>query len=633
MNTASIFISHASGDNVFCHKLFGFLKQELPNSDIFYDENELTAGDEWIRRIQHEVLNRPLFIVVLSPHSVVAEWVREETNLALSRSIVDKVNRRIIPIKIANCDIDLLAPLLTTRQIIDLSDDAPESHWEDLVCIVRGEVSDRTLAVDTFHLADMERVLEQTAQVHQAFEAKQLRTVVRLGHHAVKLPGNERDATLWGELGIALVRVGEANEGMHALDKALGINRYRSDLWRAKAQALVASDDLDGAIIAWDMALVMTRQLTDKLTIFEDIYDALTQAKRWLQVLEMIEEVLEIANDDVQWLVRKLDTLILARKDASALELVRSLTARKDTTVDLWLTHAKLAYNANIPDEVRSALTAAAQLAAPDDTLVAQAQADFLTPIPLSRFPQRLRTLQFTGKVIEGVEVITPPLCDVPEGSFTMGDGQDPDNEPHQVTVSGFTIAKYPVTVAEYACARRVRTVPEPAQIGDITWMIQLTRLDHPVIGVSWKGTLAYVSWLSKITGLPWRLPTEAEWEMAARGTEGRIYPWGNNWDPTRANTIETQKKGTTPMGEYPQGASFCGVQDMAGNVWERTTSLYAAYPYTSDKVHENMGSVKSRVLRGGSWHGNARNARSAFRLLDADYRNLSVGFRLALDK
>ena len=71
----------------------------------------------------------------------------------------------------------------------------------------------------------------------------------------------------------------------------------------------------------------------------------------------------------------------------------------------------------------------------------------------------------------------------------------------------------------------------------------------------------------------------------------------------------------------------------MAGNVWERTSSLYAAYPYTSDKVHENTGSVKSRVLRGGSWHGNARNARSAFRLLDADYRNLSVGFRLVFDK
>lgn len=122
MNTGSIFISHSSSDNAFCHKLFGFLRQELPASDIFYDQNELTAGDEWIRRIQHEVLNRPLFIVVLSPRSVVAEWVREETNLALSRSITDKANRRIIPIKIADCDVDLLAPLLTTRQIIDLSD-------------------------------------------------------------------------------------------------------------------------------------------------------------------------------------------------------------------------------------------------------------------------------------------------------------------------------------------------------------------------------------------------------------------------------------------------------------------------------------------------------------------------------
>src|SRR5438552_498770 len=246
MSTASIFISHTSSDNGFCRRLFSFLKQRLPDTDIFYDESELNAGDDWIRRIQQEVISRTLFIVVLSPRSVVAEWVREETNLALSRSIVDKINRRIIPIKIAHCDIDLLAPLLTTRQIIDLGDDVPEERWEDLIRLVRGEISDTTSLLDALRLADMEHVLEQTMQVHQAFEAKQWSTVVRLRHHVVKLPGNGRDATLWGELGIALVHVGESVEGMHALDKALGINRYRSDLWRAKAQALIESNDLDG---------------------------------------------------------------------------------------------------------------------------------------------------------------------------------------------------------------------------------------------------------------------------------------------------------------------------------------------------------------------------------------------------
>jgi formylglycine-generating enzyme required for sulfatase activity len=633
MSTASIFISHTSSDNGFCRKLFDFLKLHLPETDIFYDESELNAGDDWIRRIQQEVIKRSLFIVVLSPRSVVAEWVREETNLALSRSITDKLNRRIIPIKIANCDIDLLAPLLTTRQIIDLSEDAPESHWQDLIRLMRGEVSDTTSLLDALHLADMEHVLEQTMQVHQAFEAKQWRTVVRLGHHVVKLAGNERDATLWGELGIALVHVGEAVEGMHALDKALGINRYRSDLWRAKAQALVESNDLDGAIIAWDMALITTRKLSEKLDIFEDIYIALTRTKRWVQVLDIIEEVLEITNDSMQWQARKMDTLVQLQRDATALDLVRVLTSRPDAPMELWLLRANLAYNAHFPDEVKNALTSAAQLASPDDPDIAQAQRDLLPPIPLVRFPQRLRTLHFSGKVIEGIEVITPPVCDVPAGSFTMGDGQEVDNEAHQVTVDAFTIAKYPVTVAEYACALRVRVVPEPAQIADITWMVQLARLDHPVFGISWKGTLAYIAWLSKTTGMPWRLPTEAEWEMAARGPEGRFYPWGNNWDPSKANTMETQKKGTTPIGEYLHGASFCEVQDMAGNVWERTTSLYAAYPYQPDKAHEDMSSQKSRVLRGGSWHGNARNARSTFRLLDTDYQNLGAGFRLALAK
>src|SRR5262249_37019470 len=102
-----------------------------------------------------------------------------------------------------------------------------------------------------------------------------------------------------------------------------------------------------------------------------------------------------------------------------------------------------------------------------------------------------------------------------------------------------YQIARFPVTVAEYACAIRAKAVREPPKRSShtIEWRTQLQRLDHPVVNVSWHNAIAYAAWLAKVTGQPWRLPTEAEWEKAARGTDGRIYPWGDLWDQTRANT------------------------------------------------------------------------------------------------
>jgi formylglycine-generating enzyme required for sulfatase activity len=92
---------------------------------------------------------------------------------------------------------------------------------------------------------------------------------------------------------------------------------------------------------------------------------------------------------------------------------------------------------------------------------------------------------------------------------------------------------------------------------------------DYPVVGVSWFEAVAYCRWLTAQTGIPFRLPTEAEWEKAARGPDGRIWPWGNIWEDGRCNSKEAGKERTTPVGSFPDGASPYGVLDMAGNVWE----------------------------------------------------------------
>ena len=259
--------------------------------------------------------------------------------------------------------------------------------------------------------------------------------------------------------------------------------------------------------------------------------------------------------------------------------------------------------------------------------------------IPAERFPPRLAQLGFIAQILRGQEVIVPPLCYVPAGPFLIGSdptqdraAYDREKPQRRVTLPAFQIARFPVTVAEYACFVRGGHA-EPAH-----WQTQLQQLNHPVVNVSWRDAVAYAQWLAACTGQPWRLPSEAEWEKAARwdpaSGHARIYPWGDQFDPNRCNTDQSGIGTTTPVGSYAEGmrngASPCGAQDMAGNVWEWTGSVYKSYPYTISDGREQVRSLRDRVLRGGSWDLSARNARAACRLLGVPGVTLSSGgFRL----
>lgn len=173
----------------------------------------------------------------------------------------------------------------------------------------------------------------------------------------------------------------------------------------------------------------------------------------------------------------------------------------------------------------------------------------------------------------------------------------------------------------------------------------RLANLARPVVGLTWFEARAYCQWLTDRwrtggdrAGRPMpagalvRLPTEAEWERAARLGTGRRFTWGNRWDPDRANTAEGHVLSTTPVGAYPRGGSPAGVEDLAGNGWEWCLSLYRDYPIRPDDGHDDPQAEGHRVVRGGSWNNDSRLARCAFRsrFAPASFRT-SLGFRLVL--
>ena len=212
----------------------------------------------------------------------------------------------------------------------------------------------------------------------------------------------------------------------------------------------------------------------------------------------------------------------------------------------------------------------------------------------------------------------------IPSGSFAMGDRRgDRDEKPmHQVHLEAFYMDLQPVTQAQYLHFVRETGYRERE------WEPLADAADHPVVGVSWEDAVAYSTWAQK------RLPTEAEWEKAARGTDGRNFPWGETFESGRASVLGRGFSGTSPVGNLPAGASPYGGLDMAGNVWEWVADYYAPDYYAWSPPHNPMGpdNGRQRVMRGGAWICHSRYLRCAKRERQApDYRSRFVGFRCAL--
>jgi formylglycine-generating enzyme required for sulfatase activity len=348
------------------------------------------------------------------------------------------------------------------------------------------------------------------------------------------------------------------------------------------------------------------------------------------------------------------------------------------------------------------------RLADPDVHLRARLQAGFVLG--------EIGDPRLQKETINGIDVILPDMLPVPAGSYPIGSQEDDpdaydDEKPNfHIDLPSFSIARWPVTNAEFACfikaggyenedywqgelAQRwlggedvsggqlsswkriweftqdnpdwketlistgnfspdhIRTFEYISKLSEEELEAELAQTlasksrtqphywadrdynnpSQPVVGVTWFEARAYCAWLTDLTGEPYRLPGEVEWEAAARGLEGRKYAWGDQWDPDKANSLENRVLKPSPVGAYAAAGSLgpFGAEDQTGNVWEWTTSLFHPYPYRAETA-ESLGDPGERVVRGGSWGGDRRFVRCASRGRDSPVNfDISIGFRV----
>ena len=231
--------------------------------------------------------------------------------------------------------------------------------------------------------------------------------------------------------------------------------------------------------------------------------------------------------------------------------------------------------------------------------------------------------------VLDSLKPAETPMALVPAGEFTMGSTMSADEKPvHRVYLNAFSMDKYHVTVGQYAKYLEATDKEAPPE-----WEImnQPRHQKRPVVNVSWFDAATYCKWAGK------RLPTEAEWEKAARGTDGRLYPWGNE-APTRLHANFGKKEwanhmALVPVGMFEMGKSPYGIYDMAGNAWEWVNDWYDHDYYKKSPAKNPQGPTKgkSKVVRGGNWLYVQEFLRSSFRYnAEPSSRQFGYGFRCA---
>jgi formylglycine-generating enzyme required for sulfatase activity len=637
-----LFISHSHADNEFGVRLADDLRRALGDEQaVWYDASGgLHGGDAWWRKIVQEIAARPIFVVVLSPDAMESRWVNDEIDLAWNLKNTPG-GKTIIPVLHRACE---PRADLRTRHIISFLAPRPykAALAETLAALgVRGAPVDApadppraapTTSAIVAVGAPADVIAQFSPQIAAAYAQRDWPNVVRKAEFLLRRAPERITASTQRMLGVALLEEGAAERAREALDTALTLDPLDLDTIRASARAAVALGNAEAAHALLDDALALASDGTLRLQLLADDAYTLRMAGKHVEEVRRCDEALRLAPDDADWRARRLVALTQAGRTADAQaemeHLAREAAIRPSAdsaphvraearSLQQELTRQARAFGAAMTLKERCAI--AERFAALLTRNTPAGPASRLHDDPLSpqrqsapRLPELLAALGYVMRPFAEVEAILPPLCEAPAGPrlLSTGVGWAPEvaasDLPHQwVSLPFYQIARYPVTVAEYACFARA-TGREPRRWNNATqhldWQTQLERPDHPVVCVTWHDALAYAAWLSGLTRERWRLPTEVEWESAARWDERRqqalAYPWGDDFDAARCNCAEAIGR-TTPVGAYPAGASPCGALDMAGNVWEWVSNLADDGAATANA---DTSPTEIAMLRGGSW-------------------------------
>jgi formylglycine-generating enzyme required for sulfatase activity len=258
-----------------------------------------------------------------------------------------------------------------------------------------------------------------------------------------------------------------------------------------------------------------------------------------------------------------------------------------------------------------------------------------LVPAHLVRSARPARAVPVASRLLI-LDPIRLELVRIPTGSFWMGShlARDPQAQPnerprHRVKLSEYYIGRYPITNEQYdAYARATQRA----------FKVPSGKANHPVVNVSWEDAQAFCEWMSAATSKRIMLPSEAEWEKAARGADGRIYPWGDRFDGSRVNSVEAGPRDTLAVGALsPKGDSRYGVADLCGNTWEWCDDWFDDETYARrarGRAHDPLGPPQGnlRALRGGAFDFDQHAVRCAYRAGAPPYeRNYDYGFRVVM--
>lgn len=667
--TPRIFVSHSHEDSAFCLKLVADLRARLGDDAVWYDtsggQHRLHGGEAWWDQIIAEITERPYFLVVLSPYATASNWVAQEMAIAFRQHV--ELGKRLLPVRLADSP-----RRIDWAGIQEFNFADPRSYDEALAEFLSAlNVDPRQQAASTvtsLPSASPQQALHArlAQEAHTAYGRE--RWSITLDKTNLLIARDAMTSALWRERASAALALGDGVAALDGVNHALQVEPDDMETLRLKGRILLRQGQVEQAAQALTDAntLAPLDDAATSLPLLADLCEALERLNRWDELLRRCGDALYLAPQDLAWLRRRCGALVKLNRNDEALTTAQAIVTHPEATAGDILALARLLKQANAPVDIIRATLDAATAHAPDAVTaqqIAQERPDLLAPppSPLSpqRFPAQLAALGFTSHTRAGVEWIVPPLLPVPAGEFRLGSDKRRDNQAHGnelnrrvVMFGAFQIARFPVTVAEYACflSATQRRPPQSGIFNDLKWEQQLQRLDHPVVAVTWYDAFDYAAWLAERMGQPWRLPTEAEWEKAARSdprdplgaSSERIYPWGDSFESARCNSRENNMPMTAPIGWYGpddpdprsgrmSGASPCGAEGMSGNVWEWTATEYTS-EYSRSEASSSRDASGARCLRGGAWRDLARDERAAYRNKDRiDLVSVSVGFRLVV--